>query len=152
DPPGDRDSLVSRCAVPHDGRIGTLHQALRAGAKVAELTAASGIDPWFIEQVKSIEDLAEQIARGGPPTPAGLRAAKSAGFSDAQLAELLAMSELQVRSLRRNFEVHPVFHMVDTCAAEFAASTPYLYSSYDELSEVTPSSRPKVIILGSGPN
>jgi carbamoyl-phosphate synthase large subunit len=152
DPPGDRDSLVQRCAVPHDGRIGTLHKALRAGATVAELTAASGVDPWFIEQVKSIEDLAEQIARGGPPTPAGLRAAKSAGFSDAQLAELLAMSEFQVRSLRRNFEVHPVFHMVDTCAAEFAASTPYLYSSYDEFSEVTPSSRPKVIILGSGPN
>jgi carbamoyl-phosphate synthase large subunit len=152
DPPGDRESLVERCAVPHDGRIGTLHQALRAGASVAELAASSGIDPWFIEQVKSIEDLAQQIARGGPPTPAGLRTAKSAGFSDLQLADLLAMSELQVRSLRRDFEVHPVYHMVDTCAAEFAASTPYLYSSYDELSEVPRSSRPKVIILGSGPN
>ncbi len=152
DPPGDRDALVARCAIPHDGRIGTLHQALRAGASVAELATASGIDPWFIEQVKSIEDLAEQIARGGPPTPASLREAKAAGFSDAQLGQLLAMSERQVRSLRRDFEVRPVFHMVDTCAAEFAASTPYLYSSYDELSEVPPSARPKVIILGSGPN
>ena len=152
DPPGDRDALVARCAIPHDGRIGTLHQALRAGASVAELATASGIDPWFIEQVKIIEDLAEQIARGGPPTPASLRDAKAAGFSDAQLGQLLAMSERQVRSLRRDFEVRPVFHMVDTCAAEFAASTPYLYSSYDELSEVPPSARPKVIILGSGPN
>ncbi len=62
------------------------------------------------------------------------------------------MSERQVRSLRRDFEVRPVYHMVDTCAAEFAASTPYLYSSYDELSEVPPSAKPKVIILGSGPN
>ena len=152
DPPGDRASLVERCAVPHDGRIGTLHQALRAGASVADLAAASGIDRWFIEQVKGIEILAQHIARGGPPTPAGLRAAKSAGFADIQLAQLLGMSERQVRSLRRDFEVRPVYHMVDTCAAEFAASTPYLYSSYDELSEVPPSTRPKVIILGSGPN
>ncbi|MGN6795630.1 MAG: carbamoyl-phosphate synthase large subunit [Streptosporangiaceae bacterium] len=152
DPPGDRDSLVQRCAAPHDGRIGTLHRALRAGASVADLSAASGIDAWFIEQVKSIEDLAQQIVRAGPPTPASLRAAKAAGFSDVQLAELLSMSERQVRSLRRDFEVRPVYHMVDTCAAEFAATTPYLYSSYDELSEVPPSARPKVIILGSGPN
>ncbi len=152
DPPGDRDALVARCAVPHDGRIGTLHQALRAGASVAGLAAASGIDPWFIEQIKGIEHLAQQIARGGPPTPASLRTAKANGFSDAQLAQLLALSEQQVRALRRDFEVRPVYHMVDTCAAEFAASTPYLYSSYDELSEVPASVRPKVIILGSGPN
>jgi carbamoyl-phosphate synthase large subunit len=152
DPPGDREDLIARCAVPHDGRIATLHQALRAGASVAGLAAASGIDPWFIEQVKGIEDRAQQISRGGPLTPASLRGAKAAGFSDGQLAQLLGMSERQVRALRRNFEVRPVFHMVDTCAAEFAASTPYLYSSYDELSEVPPSSRPKVIILGSGPN
>jgi carbamoyl-phosphate synthase large subunit len=152
DPPGDREDLIARCAVPHDGRIGTLHQALRAGASVAELASASGIDPWFIEQVKGIEDLAQQVARGGPPTPASLRAAKSAGFSDVQLGQLLAMSERQVRALRRDFEVRPVYHMVDTCAAEFAASTPYLYSSYDELSEVPDSAGPKVIILGSGPN
>jgi carbamoyl-phosphate synthase large subunit len=152
EPPGDRDTLVARCAVAHDGRIGALHQALRAGATVAELAAASGIDPWFIAQVKSIEDQAQQIARAGPPTPASLRAAKSAGFSDAQLAQLLGMSEHQVRALRWDLCVRPGYHMVDTCAAEFAARTPYLYSSYDELSEVPASARPKVIILGSGPN
>ena len=145
-------ALVARCAVPHDGRISTLHQALRAGASVAELAAASGIDPWFIEQVKGIEDLAQHIARAGSLTPASLRAAKSAGFSDGQLGELTGLTEAQVRNLRRELGVRPVYHMVDTCAAEFAASTPYLYSSYDELSEVPPSARPKVIILGSGPN
>src|SRR5258707_616567 len=152
EPPGDRDELVARCAVPHDGRISALHQALRAGATVAELAAASGIDPWFIAQVKTIEDQAQQIVRAGPPTPASLCAAKSAGFSDAQLAQLLRMSEQQVRTLRWDLCVRPVYHMVDTCAAEFAARTPYLYSSYDQLSEVPASTRPKVIILGSGPN
>src|ERR1022692_4248782 len=151
-PAADHAALIARCAVPHDGRISTLHQALRAGASVAELAAASGIDPWFIEQVKSIEDFAEQIARAGSPTPASLRAAKAAGFSDGQLGQLTGRTEAQARNLRRELGVHPVYHMVDTCAAEFAASTPYLYSSYDELSEVPPSARPKVIILGSGPN
>ncbi len=151
-PPAGRDTLVARCAVPHDGRMSTLHQALRAGASVAELAAASGIDAWFIEQVKGIEDVAQQFARAGSPTPASLRAAKAAGFSDGQLGQLTGLTEAQVRNLRRELGVRPVYHMVDTCAAEFAASTPYLYSSYDELSEVPPSARPKVIILGSGPN
>src|SRR6266567_2324575 len=152
EPPGERAVLVARCAVPHDGRISTLHQALRAGATVAELAAVSGIDPWFVEQVKGIEVQAQRLAAAGSPTPAGLRAAKAAGFSDAQVAQLTGLSEGQVRGLRREFGVRPVYHMVDTCAAEFAASTPYLYSSYDELSEVPASARPKVIILGSGPN
>jgi carbamoyl-phosphate synthase large subunit len=151
-PPEGRAALVARCAVPHDGRMSTLHQAVRAGASVAELAAASGIDAWFIEQVKGIEDLAQQFARAGSPTPASLRAAKAAGFSDGQLGQLAGLTEAQVRTLRRELGVRPVYHMVDTCAAEFAASTPYLYSSYDELSEVPPSARPKVIILGSGPN
>jgi len=152
EPPGDRAALVARCAIPHDGRISTLHQALRAGATVTGLAAASGIDPWFIEQVKGIEDQAQRLAAAGSPTPASLRAAKAAGFSDAQVAQLSGLSEGQARGLRREFGVRPVYHMVDTCAAEFAASTPYLYSSYDELSEVPASARPKVIILGSGPN
>src|SRR6266568_1956705 len=95
EPPGERAVLVARCAVPHDGRISTLHQALRAGATVAELAAASGIDPWFIEQVKGIEDQAQRLAAAGSPTPASLRAAKAAGFSDAQVAQLSGLSEGQ---------------------------------------------------------
>jgi carbamoyl-phosphate synthase large subunit len=151
-PPADRVGLIERCAVPHDGRISVLHQALRAGASVAELARASGIDPWFIEQVKGIDDHAQRIAQAGSLTPASLRAAKSAGFSDEQLGQLTGMPTEQVRALRWELGVRPTYHMVDTCAAEFAASTPYLYSSYDEVSEVPPSYRPKVIILGSGPN
>jgi carbamoyl-phosphate synthase large subunit len=151
--PGERAALVARCAVPHDGRIGALHQALRAGATVAELAAASGIDPWFIEQVNTIEIHSRQITRAGSTiSTAGLFAAKSLGFSDIQLSQLTGLSEADVRSRRHELGVRPVYHTVDTCAAEFAATTPYLYSSYDEGTEVPASGRPKVIILGSGPN
>jgi carbamoyl-phosphate synthase large subunit len=151
--PGDRAALVARCAVPHDGRVSTLHQALRAGASVAELARASGIDPWFIEQIKIIEMQARLLLRAGSTVSgAGFFAAKSLGFSDIQLGQLSGLSEAEVRRRRHELGVRPVYHTVDTCAAEFAATTPYLYSSYDEGSEVPASSRPKVIILGSGPN
>jgi carbamoyl-phosphate synthase large subunit len=151
--PGDRAALIARCAVPHDGRISTLHQALRAGATVAELAAASGIDPWFIEQINGIEHFAKRIAQARFSLPqADLVAAKSLGLSDAQLAQLTGLTAEQIRTWRHDLGVRPVFHTVDTCAAEFAATTPYLYSSYDEGNEVPPSDRPKVIILGSGPN
>jgi carbamoyl-phosphate synthase large subunit len=150
--PGDRAALVARCAVPHDGRISTLHQALRAGASVAELSAASGIDPWFIEQINTIEIYAKQIMRAGSLDQGTLVTAKSAGFSDAQIGQLTGLTEAEVRLRRHELGIRPVYHMVDTCAAEFAATTPYLYSSYDEENEVPPSGRPCVIILGSGPN
>ncbi|MHB1430591.1 MAG: carbamoyl-phosphate synthase large subunit [Streptosporangiaceae bacterium] len=151
-PPRDRADLTAACAVPHDGRIGTLHQALRAGATVPELAEASGIDPWFIEQIALLEEHARRLAAASPLTADDLREAKSAGFSDAQVGQLTSRSEAAVRDLRHALGVRPAYHTVDTCAAEFAATTPYLYSSYDEFSEVPPSSRPKVIILGSGPN
>jgi carbamoyl-phosphate synthase large subunit len=154
DPPGDRAELVRRCASPHDGRMATLHQAIRAGASVAELAAATGIDPWFIDQIKNIEEHAERVAAAapGPLSPAVLRAAKAAGFSDAQIAQIRGTAEEQVRAERHALGVRPVYHTVDTCAAEFAARTPYLYSTYDEQTEVPAGDRPKVIILGSGPN
>ncbi len=152
-PPGDRVTLLARCAVPHDGRMSTLHQALRAGASVAELAAASGIDPWFIEQIKTIELVSQRIARAGPSLDeAGLATAKSAGFSDTQIGELTGLTEAAVRARRHSLGIRPVYHTVDTCAAEFAATTPYLYSSYDVGTEVPASDRPRVIILGSGPN
>jgi carbamoyl-phosphate synthase large subunit len=156
-PPGDAAALLERCAVPHDGRLVTVHQALRAGAAVAEVARASSIDPWFVDQIAAIEEHARQIAAdgvgvGGPATARALAGAKSMGFSDAQLGELLRMPEAAVRSLRAELGVRPVYHTVDTCAAEFAARTPYLYSTYDLESEVPGGSRAKVIILGSGPN
>jgi carbamoyl-phosphate synthase large subunit len=158
-PPAGKADLLARCALPHDGRLTTVHQAIRAGASVAELVAATGIDAWFIDQIKGIEEQAERIARGRSPaeapdglSAASLRAAKAAGFSDAQIAEIRGGTEAGVRRLRHDLGIRPVYHMVDTCAAEFAASTPYLYSTYDEQTEVPSGDRPKVIILGSGPN
>jgi carbamoyl-phosphate synthase large subunit len=154
EPPGEAAELVRRSASPHDGRLATLHQAIRAGAGVAELAEATGIDPWFIDQIKGIEEQAERVAAAGPGPmgAAELRAAKAAGFSDAQIAQLRGETEAQVRELRLRLGVRPVYQTVDTCAAEFAARTPYLYSTYDEQTEVPDGDRPKVIILGSGPN
>src|SRR5579875_2476774 len=190
EPPGDKARLLERCASPHDGRLATMHQALRAGATVAELAAVTGIDPWFIDQMKSVQDLAERIQRGrpaplaggqpadpvpaSPAAPAGeagrlpggagrgaqsaepgaadLLAAKSAGLSDAQIAEILGSTEARIRSARHALGIRPVYHVVDTCAGEFAARTPYLYSSYDVHTEVPEGTTPKVIILGSGPH
>jgi carbamoyl-phosphate synthase large subunit len=149
--------LLARCAVPHDGRLATVHQALRAGASVAEVAEASSIDPWFIDQIASIEEHAHRIRDtgigvGGPATARALAAAKALGFSDAQVGQLTGKTEAELRALRWSLGVRPVYHTVDTCAAEFAARTPYLYSTYDLESEVPPGTRPKVIILGSGPN
>jgi len=153
-PPGDKAALLARCSVPHDGRLTTVHQAIRAGASVAEVVAATGIDPWFIDQVKGIEEHSERMVRSQSPglTASHLRSAKAAGFSDAQIAQIRGTTEESVRRLRHELRVRPVYHMVDTCAAEFAAQTPYLYSTYDEETEVPSGDRPKVIILGSGPN
>ena len=159
DPPGDRDELLARCAVPHDGRMSTVHQALRAGATVDDVAGVTGIDPWFVDQIQGIQELAVRLAGAAAPARPGreldtdaLRAAKRAGFSDAQIGQLKGLPEDQVRLLRQAFGIRPVYHTVDTCAAEFAARTPYLYSTYDEQTEVPPGGTPKVIILGSGPN
>jgi carbamoyl-phosphate synthase large subunit len=151
--PGDKAELLARCAVPHDGRISDVHQALRAGASVTEVSAVSGIDPWFVDQIAGIEEIAVQLrAVAGRPGPGLLLRAKAAGFSDLQLGQLLGSTEAEARGYRHGLAVRPVYHTVDTCAAEFAARTPYLYSTYDEQSEVPEGTRPKVIILGSGPN
>ncbi|HEV2240376.1 MAG TPA: carbamoyl-phosphate synthase large subunit [Streptosporangiaceae bacterium] len=153
EPPGDPAELLRRCASPHDGRMATLHQAIRAGVTVAELAEATGIDPWFIDQIKGIEEHSERLRGGAEPLTAGaLRAAKAAGFSDSQIAQIRGTTEARIRALRHDLGVRPVYHAVDTCAAEFAARTPYLYSTYDAETEVPPGDRPKVIILGSGPN
>jgi carbamoyl-phosphate synthase large subunit len=156
-PAGDKAELLAACALPHDGRLVTVHQALRAGASVAEVAAASGVDPWFIDQIAAIEEHAgrirdDGIGIGGPATARAVAAAKADGFSDAQLGQLTGKTEAEIRRIRQQENVRPVYHTVDTCAAEFAARTPYLYSTYDLGTEVPASDKPKVIILGSGPN
>jgi len=151
-PPEDADRLLRACATPHDGRLGTVHQALRAGASPADVAAVTGIDPWFIEQIEHINQIAVRLARAPALDAETLRLAKQHGFSDTQIAELRGTTETVIREIRWALGVRPVYHAVDTCAAEFAARTPYLYSTYDDETEVPPGSVPKVIILGSGPN
>ena len=151
-PPGDPASLLGDCGTPHDGRLATIHQALRAGASPADVVRVTGIDPWFIEQIQHIQQVAEQIAAAPALDAPTLQLAKQTGFSDAQIAELRQSLEAAVREIRWGLGVRPVYHAVDTCAAEFAARTPYLYSTYDEGNEVPEGTTPKVIILGSGPN
>src|SRR6202044_3404999 len=144
--------LLDRCRTPHDGRLNTMMQALRAGATAEAVAEATGVDPWFVDQLVGIHELSAVIA-AAPELDAGLlRLAKENGFSDAAVGQLRSIGAGQVRALRHSLGVRPVYHVVDTCAAEFAARAPYLYSSYDEGNEVPGGDVPKVIILGSGPN
>jgi len=152
DPPGDAQGLLRDCRTPHDGRLATIHRALRAGASQHDVAGATGIDPWFIEQIYHINQVAEQVKQAQALDAKTLTSAKQNGFSDAQLAELRGTTETVIREVRWALGVRPVYHAVDTCAAEFAARTPYLYSTYDDETEVPRGSTPKVIILGSGPN
>ncbi len=149
---GDAAGWLDRCRTPHDGRLNTMLQALRAGAGAADVAAATGIDPWFVDQLVQILEISQTVRAASGLDASLLTVAKSAGFSDAQIGELRGLSAGQVRELRHALGVRPVYHAVDTCAAEFAARTPYLYSTYDEGDEVPAGDRPKVIICGSGPN
>ncbi|GAB1817373.1 carbamoyl-phosphate synthase large subunit [Herbidospora sp. RD11066] len=144
-----KDALLQKMRVPHDGRLWTIQQAIRAGATLDELFEATKIDPWFLDQLFLIHEVATGIQEFDGPT---LKTAKEHGFSDVQIGEILGLDESRVRDLRHALGLRPVYNTVDTCAAEFAAKTPYLYSTYDEENEVPSGDRPKVIILGSGPN
>jgi carbamoyl-phosphate synthase large subunit len=150
--PGNKTSLLELASVPTDGRIVTVQQALRAGATNAEVFQATGIDPWFIDQIVLINEVAAEIGTLRPLDAALFRLAKDHGFSDAQIADIRSLTEEQVRLARWSVGVRPVYKTVDTCAGEFPALTPYHYSSYDLETEVIASDRRKVIILGSGPN
>ncbi|HLU45861.1 MAG TPA: carbamoyl-phosphate synthase large subunit [Natronosporangium sp.] len=155
DPDGaTRESTLAELRTPHDGRLYTLERALRLGASVAEVAEASGVDPWFVDQIASLVELREQIVTAPVLDEPLLRRAKRAGLSDRQIAALRPelAGEDGVRALRHRLGLHPVYKTVDTCAGEFEALTPYHYSSYDSETEVTGSARPKVLILGSGPN
>ncbi|MFK5585049.1 MULTISPECIES: carbamoyl-phosphate synthase large subunit [unclassified Serinicoccus] len=151
-------ALIDQARTPTDGRLVLVQQALRGGITVAQAHEATGIDPWFLDQIVVINDIAARLRRearsisGGRLTPRLLRLAKRHGFSDDQIAEITGMRSAVVRGVRHALGVRPVYKTVDTCAGEFAATTPYHYSCYDEESEVAPRERPAVIILGSGPN
>jgi carbamoyl-phosphate synthase large subunit len=148
----DKESLLERIARPHDGRLKLVMDAIRAGATPQEVFEATRIDPWFVDQLALINEVAEEVTAAQELTPELLRLAKRHGFSDAQIGKIRGMSADVVRGVRHALGIRPVFKTVDTCAAEFAAATPYHYSSYDEETEVAPRERPAVVILGSGPN
>ncbi|WP_433555003.1 carbamoyl-phosphate synthase large subunit [Pseudonocardia xinjiangensis] len=154
DPDGDPD-----VATALDGRIYAVERALRGGASVADVARRSGIDPWFLDQILGLTELRRDILDAPVLDEPLLRRAKRAGVSDRQLAALRPefAGEDGVRTLRHRLGIRPVYKTVDTCAAEFAARTPYHYSAYETdpaaESEIAPQTeKPKVLILGSGPN
>ena len=146
------DELLRLASRPHDGRLGVVMQAMRAGASPEQVHQATKIDPWFVDQLSLILEVSVEIEQAPEMTAGLLRRAKRHGFSDAQIAAIRHLSEDVVRGVRWALGVRPVFKTVDTCAAEFAARTPYHYSSYDLETEVQPRQKPAVLILGSGPN
>ncbi|WP_207456768.1 carbamoyl-phosphate synthase large subunit [Desertivibrio insolitus] len=150
--PGDKAHWLEVAKTPTDGRIVALQQAMRAGASIDEAFEATKVDPWFLDQIALINEIAETVRSAPELDEALIAEAKDHGFSDAQLAELRGLPEAEVRELRTGLGIRPVFKTVDTCAGEFPALTPYHYSSYDLETEVAPSDRRKVVILGSGPN
>ncbi|MET0842237.1 MAG: carbamoyl-phosphate synthase large subunit [Mycetocola sp.] len=146
------EELLEIAAVPTDGRIVVVQQALRLGATPEQLFEATKIDPWFLDQIVLINEVADYIRDAARLDTDVLTTAKNHGFSDVQIGQLRGFGEAEVREVRHILDVRPVFKTVDTCAGEFPALTPYHYSSYDSETEVTPSDRRKVVILGSGPN
>ncbi|MCO7203926.1 carbamoyl-phosphate synthase large subunit [Microbacterium sp. CnD16-F] len=146
------EELLEIAKTPTDGRIVVLQQALRKGATLEQAFEATAIDPWFLDQMILINEVAEYIREAADLTEDVLRLAKDHGFSDAQIAEIRGIGEAEVRGIRHGIGLRPVYKTVDTCAGEFPALTPYHYSSYDRETEVTPSEGRKVVIIGSGPN
>jgi carbamoyl-phosphate synthase large subunit len=136
---------------PTDDRLWRLFAALRRGAPIELIHERTRIDPWFLRKIARIVRFAEDDLQGRTPTPALLRAAKRMGFADADIATLTGMLPADVRRLRAQWGIRPVYKMVDTCAAEFEAVTPYFYSTYEQENEATPLAGPKAVILGSGP-
>ncbi len=155
----DMNVLRGALGTPTPDRLLVVGQALRLGMSQLEIHEASKIDPWFVARIAEIVALEEKVRKFGLPTDAeNLRRLKFAGFSDARLATLAGMEEAAVRAARHALNVRPVYKRIDTCAAEFASPTAYMYSTYETpfagapASEAQPSDRKKIVILGGGPN
>ena len=148
----DVDELPGALRRPTTARKYQIKRALEAGFSVDRLHRATGIDPWFLDQLAQIVETERWYADLPEPDASDLRLMKRDGFSDAQLAALRGESEAAVRERRRGWGVRPTYNVVDTCAGEFPAKTPYYYSSYESEDESRPSDRRKIVILGSGPN
>jgi len=155
----DRNAVIAALARPTPDRIRIIAQAFRMGLTISEVHAASKVDPWFLEQIEEIVQTEDRIrAQGMPEDADGMRDIKAMGFSDARIARLVGKRESEVSGVRRRLGVTPAFKRIDTCAAEFRAITPYMYSTYEVPTsgkvecESEPTDRRKVVILGGGPN
>ncbi|MBN9448163.1 MAG: carbamoyl-phosphate synthase large subunit, partial [Bosea sp.] len=155
----DRNAVKAALSTPTPDRILHVAQAMRLGFTDEQIHESCKIDPWFLEQMRGIVDTEEKIrAHGLPQTPIALRQVKAMGFSDKRLAAVSGKTEAEVKALRRSLDVRPVFKRIDTCAAEFASPTAYMYSTYAmpfagaPADEAQPSDAKKVVILGGGPN
>jgi carbamoyl-phosphate synthase large subunit len=148
----DTADLLTKMKIPTDGRLNQVQLALWAGASVEQVFEATKIDPWFLDQIVLLCEIAGELKSATALDRHSITAAKRHGFSDAQIGLIRGISEAEVRGIRHTLDIRPVYKTVDTCAAEFAALTPYHYSTYDQESEVAPRANPAVIILGSGPN
>ena len=149
----DKNAIRAALGTPTPDRLLKIAQAFRMGATVEQIFASCKYEPWFLRQIEEIVQTEEKIReRGLPKDAANLTKLKSMGFSDQRLGELVKLSEDKVRSHRHKLGVRPVFKRIDTCAAEFASPTAYMYSTYDAEDEARPSDRQKIIILGGGPN
>ncbi|HTM09656.1 MAG TPA: carbamoyl-phosphate synthase large subunit [Verrucomicrobiae bacterium] len=154
---GDREENLKlvrdKLRVPNAERLWYLGDAFRLGLSVDEIYELSKIDPWFLDHVQQIIEAEEEIKSAGADlTPEALRRMKQMGFSDRRLGKLTGRSEDDLRNIRRQHGIRAVFRAVDTCGAEFAAYTPYLYSTYEGEDESNPTARKKIMILGGGPN
>ncbi|CTQ59946.1 carbamoyl-phosphate synthase large subunit [Roseibium album] len=155
----DRNALRAAVSTPTPMRLLNVAQAMRFGMTIEEINQASGINTWFLEQIADILAMEAKVRNIGlPRDAANLRKLKSMGFSDARLASLAGLDADNVVKLREELNVHPVYKRIDTCAAEFASPTAYMYSTYEApfmgapACEANPSDRKKVVILGGGPN
>jgi carbamoyl-phosphate synthase large subunit len=149
-----RDVLRHQLKNPGPERLWYIADAFRAGWSVEDVYEFTAIDPWFLVQIANLVDEEASLCIGCIENISAeqLRALKRKGFSDQRLADLLEVNEATIRGLRHRHQVRPVFKRVDSCAAEFAATTAYFYSTYEEECEARPTSREKVIVLGGGPN
>ena len=150
----DRARLHRELSMPGSQRLWYVADAFRLGMSFEEIQQLSKIDPWFLDQIRSLIDREREIAAKGKGAlePDYLRELKRWGFSDSRIADLVGTNETVVRTKRHDHDIRPVFKRVDSCAAEFASGTAYLYSTYESHCEAEPTTRDKIMILGGGPN
>jgi len=147
----DRDEIQRALRVPNDKRLSAIRTAFRAGLSLDEIHEATRIDRWFLENMRQLVDFEEEL-RARPLTPELLCEAKTLGYSDRQIACAASITEDEVGALRAEHGIQPVYKLVDTCAAEFEAKTPYYYSTWEDENEARDSGKKKIAILGGGPN